>query len=217
MNIAQIGPFYEAVSLHSEGPEGRMIASLSEGLLRLRHDVTVFASGDSHTAGTVIPVAPLAMRAYPVPKRHLADALAMLALEKAFAMAPTFDMIHVHAGSVAFPLMRRSPIPIVGTIYGPIDAPEVLRLHREFRELALVATSAAALPNCLRSCRRSRILFPSRRSPNVLPRLAVISSPIARDRRLIPSISLTAPEMSPESARLMAPVVPLMISPTAAK
>ena len=31
MNIAQIGPFYEAVSLHSEGPEGRMIASLSEG------------------------------------------------------------------------------------------------------------------------------------------------------------------------------------------
>lgn len=143
MNIAQIGPFYEAVSLHSEGPEGRMIASLSEGLLRLRHDVTVFASGDSHTVGRVIPVAPLAMRAYPMPKRHLADALAMLALEKAFAMAPTFDMIHVHAGSVAFPLMRRSPIPIVGTIYGPIDAPEVMRLHREFRELALVATSAS--------------------------------------------------------------------------
>ena len=114
MNIAQIGPFYEAVSLHSEGPEGRMIASLSEGLLRLRHDVTVFASGDSHTVGRVIQVAPLAMRAYPMPKRHLADALAMLALEKAFAMAPTFDMIHVHAGSVAFPLMRRSPIPIVG-------------------------------------------------------------------------------------------------------
>lgn len=141
MNIAQIGPFYEAVSSHSEDPEGRMIASLSEELLRMGHDVTVFASGDSHTAGRLIPVAPLAMRAYPMPKRHLADALAMLALEKAFAMVPTFDMIHVHAGSVAFPLMRRSPIPIVGTVYGPIDAPEVLRLHREFRELVLVATS----------------------------------------------------------------------------
>lgn len=141
MNIAQIGPFYEAVTRRSEGPEGRMIASLTEELLRLGHDVTVFASGDSHTAGRLIPVAPFAMRAYPMPKRHLADALAMLALEKAFAVAPAFDMIHVHAGSAAFPLMRRSVVPIVATIYGPVDAPEVLRLHREFRELVLIATS----------------------------------------------------------------------------
>lgn len=143
MNIAQVGPFHEAVSMSSEGPEGRTIASLTEELLRLGHDVTVFASGDSHTAGRLIPVAPLAMRAYPMPKRHLADALAMLALEKAFAMTPAFDMIHVHAGSAAFPLMRRSAIPVVATIYGPIDAPEVLRLHREFRELVLIATSTA--------------------------------------------------------------------------
>ncbi|MBS0170365.1 MAG: glycosyltransferase [Nitrospira sp.] len=142
MNIAQIGPFHEAVSLQSEGPEGRMIALLTRELLRLGHEVTVFASGDSRTAGRLVSVAPLAMRAYPMPKRHLADALAMLALEKAFAMAPAFDMIHVHAGSVAFPLMRRSAIPIVATVYGPVDAPEVLRLHREFRELVLVATSA---------------------------------------------------------------------------
>ena len=143
MNTAQIGPFHEAVSLNSEGPEGRTIASLTEELLRLGHDVTVLASGESRPAGRLIPVAPLAMRAYPMPKRHLADALAMLALEKAFAMAPAFDMIHVHAGSAAFPLMRRSPIPIVATVYGPIDAPEVLRLHREFRELVLVATSTS--------------------------------------------------------------------------
>lgn len=145
MNIAQIGPFHEAVSLHSEGPEGRMIASLTGELIRLGHEVTVFASGDSRTAGRLIPVAPLAMRAYRTPKRHLADALAMLALEKAFAMVPAFDVIHVHAGSVTFPLMRRSAIPIVATVYDPIDAPEVLRLHREFRELVLVATSAEQL------------------------------------------------------------------------
>lgn len=143
MNIAQIGPFHEAVSVQSEGPEGRTITSLTEELLRLGHDVTVFASGDSHTAGRLIPVAPLAMRAYSMPKRHLAAALAMVALEKAFAMTPAFDMIHVHAGPAAFPLMRRSAIPIVATIYGPIDTPEVLRLHQEFRELVLVATSTA--------------------------------------------------------------------------
>ncbi len=141
MRIAQIGPFHEAVSCDSEGPEGRMIASLTEELLRLGHEVTVFASGDSRTAGRLVPVAPLAMRAYQTPKRHLADALAMLALEKAFAMAPAFDMIHVHAGLVAFPLMRRSVVPTVATVYGAIDAPEVLKLHREFQELVLVATS----------------------------------------------------------------------------
>jgi hypothetical protein len=81
------------------------------------------------------------MRSYSSPKRHLAEALAMLALEKAFAAAPAFDVIHVHAGLAAFPLMRRSPVPIVATVYGGLNAPEVRALYRTFHELALIASS----------------------------------------------------------------------------
>ena len=63
-------------------------------------------------------------------------------------MESSFDLLHVHAGFAAFPLMRRSPLPSVATVYGSLDAPEILRLFREFRELPLVATSAEQIRQC---------------------------------------------------------------------
>lgn len=145
MRIGHISPFWEQVSVESQHPQGGMIVHLTEQFTRLGHDVTVFASGDSRTAGTVVPVAPFSMRSYPAPKRHLAEALAMLALEKAFATVPSFDIIHVHSGLSCLPLMRRSPIPIVATVYESLDVPEVIRVYREFKELALIAMSAEQL------------------------------------------------------------------------
>lgn len=145
MRIAYISPFLEPVSSESQDPQGRLIFQLTKQLTRLGHDVTVFASGDSRTAGELVPVAPLAMRSYPSPKRHLAEALAMLALEKAFATLPSFDLVHIHSGLSCLPLMRRSPIPVVSTVYDVLDAPEVIGVYREFRELALIATCAEQL------------------------------------------------------------------------
>ena len=69
----------------------------------------------------------------------------MLALEKAFATLPSFDIIHLHSGLSCLPLMRRSPIPIVSTVYDALDAPEVIKVYREFKELALIATCAEQL------------------------------------------------------------------------
>lgn len=148
MRIAHVSPFFEEVSIESEGPEARAVALLTGGLSRFGHDVTVFASGDSRVSGTLISVAPLALRHYPVLKRHLSEGLSFLALEKAFSTASPFDLIHVHAGFITFPLMRRSPLPIVATVYGPLDAPEVAQLYREFKELPLVATSAEQVRQC---------------------------------------------------------------------
>ncbi len=148
MRIAHVSPFFEEVSIERGGPEARNVAFLTRGLTRFGHDVTVFASGDSRVSGTLVSVAPLALRHYPAPKRHLSEGLTFLALEKAFSTASPFDLIHVHAGFTAFPLMRRSPLPIVATVYGPLDAPEVVKLYREFKELALVATSAEQVRLC---------------------------------------------------------------------
>ena len=148
MRIAQIAPFVDPVSFDSENPEGKVIAHLASGLIRLGHDVTVFASGDSTLPGDLVPVAPRAMRAYPAPKRHLADALTFLALEKAFATKPSFDLIHVHAGLVAFPLMRRSPSAVLATVYGELGAPELRHVYRQFKELALVATREDQIQEC---------------------------------------------------------------------
>ena len=148
MRIAQVSQFVEEVSSESARLEARGVEFLTRSLIRFGHEVTVFASGDSRVSGTLIPVSPQALRHYPSPKRHLSEGLTFLALERVFAMASSFDLLHVHAGFSAFPLMRRSPLPTVATIYGPLDAPEVLRLFREFRELPLVATSAEQIRQC---------------------------------------------------------------------
>jgi hypothetical protein len=121
---------------------------LTTGLLRLGYDVTVFASGDSTTSGTLVPVTQRALRHHPAPKRHLSEGLVYLALEKAFAASLPFDLIHVHADFVAFPLMRRSPVPILATVYGPLDTPEVAQVYREFEDLALVATAVGQMRQC---------------------------------------------------------------------
>ncbi len=148
MRIAHVSPFFEEVSIDRESPEARGVAFLSRSLSRFGHDVTVFASGDSRVSGKLVPVAPLALRHYPAPKRHLSEGLTFLALETAFSVAAPFDIIHVHAGFTAFPLMRRSPVPIMATVYGSLHEPEVMKLYREFNELALVATSVEQVRQC---------------------------------------------------------------------
>lgn len=148
MRIAHVSPVVDEVSIDSGTQEGRGVAMLTAGLLRLGYDVTVFASGDSTTSGTLVPVAQRALRHHPAPKRHLSEGLVYLALEKAFAASPPFDLIHVHADFVAFPLMRRSPIPILATVYALPDTPEVAQVYREFEDLALVATRVDQMRQC---------------------------------------------------------------------
>jgi hypothetical protein len=148
MRIAHVSSVFHEVSIESDCLEGKSVAVLAMGLVRLGYEVTLFASGDSLTPGTLVPVLPRALRHHPAPKRHLTEGLVYLSLERAFAASPAFDVIHVHAGFTAFPVMRRSPIPVLATVYDPLDTLEVVQVYREFKELALVATSVEQIQRC---------------------------------------------------------------------
>jgi hypothetical protein len=50
MRIAQIAPLYEAVPPKFYGGTERVVSYLTEALVELGHDVTLFASGDSVTS-----------------------------------------------------------------------------------------------------------------------------------------------------------------------
>jgi glycosyltransferase involved in cell wall biosynthesis len=120
---------------------------LSDALARRGHDVTLFASGDSRVA--VPLVAPIA-RALPTGESPSDLAAATLAhLAEAYARASDFEVIHNHAGPLAFPFARRSPTPTLSTAYDRLDRAEVRRAFEAFPEQPLVATSWAqqqALP-----------------------------------------------------------------------
>ena len=62
MKIAQIAPLMESVPPRLYGGTERIVSYLTEELVQLGHDVTLFASGDSVTAADLVACAPVALR-----------------------------------------------------------------------------------------------------------------------------------------------------------
>ena len=62
MRIAQIAPLAESVPPKLYGGTERVVAWLVDALVGLGHQVTLFASGDSHTKAKLVPVCQRALR-----------------------------------------------------------------------------------------------------------------------------------------------------------
>src|SRR5258708_6139320 len=58
MRIAQIAPLFEAVPPKLYGGTERVVSNLTEELVAMGHDVTLFATGDSVTAAKLEAVRP---------------------------------------------------------------------------------------------------------------------------------------------------------------
>jgi glycosyltransferase involved in cell wall biosynthesis len=92
MRIAQVPPLAESVPPKLYGGTERVVAWLTEELIALGHDVTLFASGDSVTSGALVPIVPRALRlTRPRPDPFPAYALQLAALAEA---ARNFDVVH---------------------------------------------------------------------------------------------------------------------------
>ena len=105
MKIAQVAPLYESVPPKLYGGTERVVSFLTEELVQLGHEVTLFASGDSQTAARLVPVSPTALRL----DKDCVDPLAhhILMLERVFDQAAEFDIIHFHCDYLHFPFSRR--------------------------------------------------------------------------------------------------------------
>lgn len=141
MRIAQIAPLYEAVPPHTYGGTERIVDGLARELLRRGHDVTLFASGDSQTPGRLIPCAARGLRLGGGAVHGVAYTVAQLG--KVSRMARDFDLIHSHVDYLAFPCARVIPIPVVTTLHGRLDLPEVTHVFAEFPEIPVISVSRA--------------------------------------------------------------------------
>ena len=65
MKIAQVAPLMESVPPKTYGGTERVVSYLTEALVALGHDVTLFASGDSRTGARLMPVVPRSLRLDP--------------------------------------------------------------------------------------------------------------------------------------------------------
>lgn len=138
MKIAQIAPLYESVPPKLYGGTERVVSYLTEELVRLGHEVTLFASGDSLTTARLESGCTKALRL-----TRCADPLAhhMILLDKVLAKASEFDVLHFHTDYQHFPATRNLQLPAVTTLHGRLDLPDLVPLYQQFDRVPLVSIS----------------------------------------------------------------------------
>ncbi|MCI0676888.1 MAG: glycosyltransferase family 4 protein [Phycisphaerales bacterium] len=197
MRIAQVAPLNESVPPKLYGGTERVVSYLTEELVRLGHDVTLFASGDSDTAAELAPCCERGLRLGGCPDTNIPH---ILMLEKVCAQAERFDVIHFHIDVLHLPVARRLPVPSITTLHGRLDVPYLDQLYGQFNDVPLVSISDAqrrpipranwvgtvhhGLPDTLYPCSTTPgdyLVFAGRIAPEKRPDLAI---QIARRARM---------------------------------
>jgi glycosyltransferase involved in cell wall biosynthesis len=141
MRIAQIAPLHEAVPPKLYGGTERVVSYLTDALVDLGHDVTLFASGDSVTKAKLEPSWPTALRLDSAIRDP--DAPHFLMLEQVRRVADQFDILHFHLDYLPFSLFTELGVPFVTTLHGRLDLTEIHPMFARFPEAPLVSISDA--------------------------------------------------------------------------
>ncbi len=139
MKIAQIAPLIESVPPRLYGGTERIVSYLTEELVALGHEVTLFASGDSVTTSDLVQCVPRALRL----EASVRDPIPyyMLMLDRVRQRADDFDILHFHIDQFQFPLFRPIAGRTVTTLHGRQDLPDLLPLYLGFDNMPLVSIS----------------------------------------------------------------------------
>ena len=141
MKIAQIAPLFESVPPKKAGGTERIVSYLTEALVRLGHEVTLFASGDSQTKADLIAACPQSLKSDNRSQDQIAHHV--LLAETVFKQADDFDVIHNNAEYFLFPLARRHQTPTVTTMHWSLDymRHDWEPLYKEYANLPFVPIS----------------------------------------------------------------------------
>jgi glycosyltransferase involved in cell wall biosynthesis len=140
VKIAQIAPLYEDVPPEFYGGTERVVAHLTDALVDLGHDVTLFASAGAKTKAALVPSRDQAIRLDPSPlKSDLAAHLAML--HEVRGRADDFDVMHFHIDMIHFPFFEHCPLQTLTTLHGRLDMKDLPGAYRRWMQYPLVSIS----------------------------------------------------------------------------
>jgi glycosyltransferase involved in cell wall biosynthesis len=142
MKIAQVAPLFEAVPPKLYGGTERVVAHLTDALVDLGHEVTLFSSADAQTRAELVPVRDRAIRLDPAPmKSELAAHLSML--NEVRRQQSRFDIIHFHTDLIHFPLFEPIAQRTLTTLHGRLDLKDLPEVYRRWAKFPLVSISEA--------------------------------------------------------------------------
>ena len=139
MRIAQIAPLTEAIPPELYGGTERVVSWLTEELVALGHDVTLFASGNSRTSAKLEAMWPRALRLDDTVRDPMALHIAML--ERVRRLASRFDVLHFHLDYLPFSVFSRQATPFITTMHGRLDLPEHQTVFNAFGSIPVISIS----------------------------------------------------------------------------
>jgi glycosyltransferase involved in cell wall biosynthesis len=143
MRIAQVAPLTEAVPPRLYGGTERVVHWLTEELVTLGHEVTLFASGDSQTSATLDATWPKALRLDGSVRDPNALHIVMLERVRQKCDDEQFDLLHFHLDYYPFSLFSRQPTPFLTTLHGRLDLPEHQPVFTTFSSVPVISISDA--------------------------------------------------------------------------
>src|SRR4051812_29442612 len=192
MRIAQVAPLTEAVPPKLYGGTERVVHWLTEELVALGHDVTLFASGDSQTAAKLEATWPKALRLDGAVRDPNALHMVMLENVRQKCDDEEFDFLHFHLDYYPFSLFSRQPTPFLTTLHGRLDLPEHQPVFHAFSKIPVISISNAQrrpVPqaNWLRTVHHGmpeKLLMPREVAPSYLAVLGRIAPEKGVDRAI---------------------------------
>jgi glycosyltransferase involved in cell wall biosynthesis len=114
MRILQVAPIWESVPPRAYGGTEAVVHLLCDELVRLGHDVTLWASGDSVTSAQLRACVPRSIRT-----DDLKDRLPYVWQHSSMAVqdARHYDIIHNHAGEEVMALADLAGVPMLSTTH----------------------------------------------------------------------------------------------------
>ncbi len=126
--IAVLSPISWRTPPRAYGPWELVVSLLTEELVRMGLDVTLFASGDSHTSGKLIAVCP-----HPYSEDPLGEPKVMecLHISEVFERAAEFDLIHNHFDFLPLTYSGLVETPVLSTIHG-FSSPSIIPVYKKY-------------------------------------------------------------------------------------
>jgi glycosyltransferase involved in cell wall biosynthesis len=146
MRIAQVAPLTEAVPPKLYGGTERVVSWLTEELVALGHDVTLFASGDSRTSAKLEATWPKALRLDGAVRDPNALHIVMLERVRRKCDDEEFDFLHFHLDYYPFSLFQRQPTPFLTTLHGRLDLPEHQPVFHVFKAPVISISNSQRRP-----------------------------------------------------------------------
>ena len=128
MRIAVLSPISWRTPPRHYGPWESVVSLLTEELVDMGLDVTLFATGDSQTSGELAAVCP-----HPYSEDHSVDpkVAECLHISEAFDRSADYDLIHNHFDFLPLTYSGLVETPVVTTIHG-FSSPSIMPVYRKY-------------------------------------------------------------------------------------